>query len=113
MRSENHINNAYISKDKTIFAFDPKNEFDVPVKMIDKECNEFDIWLNKYRNHIQSIRMISCKKKNVWAPQPEKWSIAAIGMDYKNRVLFPTYIIFRFMWGNMSLIGRFLLKSGP
>lgn len=88
MRSENHTNNAYISKDKTIFAFHPINASDFPVKIIDRECDEFDIWLKKYKNHIQSIRMISCKRKNVWAQQPEKWSIAAIGMDHKNRVLF-------------------------
>lgn len=88
MRSEKHTNNAYISKDKTIFAFEPKIKSDPPVKIIDRECDDVDIWLKKYKNLIQSIRMISCKRKNVWAQQPEKWSIAAIGMDHEHRVLF-------------------------
>jgi len=47
MRSKNHINNAFVSKDKTILAFNPKKTSDPLVKMIDREC---DIGIdNKYR----------------------------------------------------------------
>ncbi|MCJ7774538.1 MAG: phosphodiester glycosidase family protein [Desulfobacterales bacterium] len=88
MRSENHINNSYISKDQTILAFNPKNVSDPVVKMVDRECDDFNIWSNRYGTLIQSIRMISCKKENVWTPQPEKWGIAAIGIDQKDRVMF-------------------------
>jgi len=88
MRSKNHINNAFVSKDKTILAFNPKKTSDPLVKMIDRECEDFDKWINRYGTFIQSIRMISCKKKNVWAQQPERCSMAVIGIDNKYRVLF-------------------------
>ncbi len=88
MRSEKHINNTYVSKDKTFFAFNPVKSSYPPVKMIDRECDDYNEWIKRYDTVIQSIRMISCKGKNVWAKQPKKWSIAAIGVDAKNQVLF-------------------------
>jgi len=88
MRSETHINNSYVSKDKSILAFHPKKNSDPLVKMIDRECDDFNEWIDRYGTFIQSIRMISCKKKNVWAQRPEKWSMTAIGIDNKYRVLF-------------------------
>jgi hypothetical protein len=88
MRTKSHINNPRLSKDMTILAFDRKN-VDVPlVKIIDRQCENFKIWQNKYRTMVQSIRMISCTGKNVWAQQPQKWSTAAIGVDNRDRVLF-------------------------
>jgi hypothetical protein len=88
MRSGNHINNSYISKDKTILAFNPLKASYPPVKMIDRECDDFNIWSKRYGTLIQNIRMISCKKKNVWAQQYEKWSNSVIGIDNKDKVLF-------------------------
>jgi len=88
MRTKNHINNSFISKDKTILAFHPKKAKDPIVKMIDRECDDFNLWKKRYGTLIQNIRMVSCKRKNVWSQQPEKWSIAAIGIDAKDRVLF-------------------------
>ena len=71
-----------------ILAFDRQYP-DVPlVKIIDRQCENFDIWKKKYRSLIQSIRMISCKGKNVWAQQTQKWSTAAIAIDSLGRVLF-------------------------
>ena len=37
---------------------------------------------------IQSIRMVSCRGENVWAPQNKMWSTAAVGMDKQGRILF-------------------------
>jgi hypothetical protein len=88
MRTQDHVNNSYISKDKTVLAFNPKDAGDPIIKMIDRECDDFEFWKKRYGSLIQNIRMISCKRKNVWAQQSEKWSIAAIGMDAKDRVLF-------------------------
>jgi hypothetical protein len=88
MQTKGHINNSYISKDKTILAFNSKNAKDPIVKMIDRECDDFDFWKERYISLIQNIRMISCERKNVWIQQAEKWSIASIGIDAKDRVLF-------------------------
>jgi hypothetical protein len=88
MRSRAHINNPRLSKDMTILAFDRKTA-DVPrVKMIDRQCDDFKVWQKKYNTLIQSIRMISCTRENVWTSQPQKWSTAAIGVDDRDRVLF-------------------------
>jgi hypothetical protein len=88
MRTKAHINNPRLSKDKTILAFDRVRP-DVPwVKMIDRQCEDFGFWRKKYGSLIQSIRMISCKGKNVWRQQAKKWSTAAIAIDNQRKVLF-------------------------
>jgi hypothetical protein len=88
MRTKSHINNPRLSKDMAILAFDRQSP-DVPlVKIIDRQCEDFETWGKKYKTLIQSIRMISCQGKNVWAQQTQKWSTAAIAVDYLGRVLF-------------------------
>ena len=88
MRTKTHTNNPRLSKDMTILAFDRQSP-DVPlVKIIDRQCEDFDAWKSKYETLVQSIRMISCKGKNVWSQQAKKWSTAAIGIDNQGKVLF-------------------------
>ena len=88
MLTDTHTNNPRLSKDMTILAFD-RQSHDVPlVKIIDRQCEDFQTWKNKYGTLVQSIRMISCKGKNVWTQQPKKWSTAAIAIDNKGKILF-------------------------
>jgi hypothetical protein len=88
MRTKTHINNPRLSKDKTILAFDRQTP-EVPlVKIIDRQCEDFNTWKKKYGTLVQSIRMISCKRMNVWSQQSQKWSTAAIGIDRQDKVLF-------------------------
>lgn len=88
MRTQSHTNNPRLSKDMTILAFDRQSP-DVPfVKIIDRQCEDFQFWKNKYRTLVQSIRMISCKGKNVWKQQRQKWSTAAIAIDSQANILF-------------------------
>ena len=88
MRTKSHVNNSRLSKDKTILAFDRRSP-EVPlVKIIDRECEDFQTWKKKYGTLVQSIRMISCKGKNVWRQRPEKWSTAAIAVDRQDKILF-------------------------
>jgi len=88
MRTKTHVNNPGLSKDMTILAFDRTSPGVPQVKIIDRQCEDFKTWKNKYGTLVQSIRMISCKGKNVWRQQPKKWSTVAIGMDREDRVLF-------------------------
>ena len=88
MRTKSHINNPRLSKDMAILAFDRQNPEVPRAKIIDRQCEDFDTWKTKYKTLIQSIRMISCKGKNVWEQQPQKWSTAAIAIDRHGRVLF-------------------------
>lgn len=88
MRTENHINNHRLSKDMTILAFDRRST-DVPkVKIIDRQCDDFEFWKKKYATLIQSIRMISCDGKNVWKQQPRRWSTSVIAVDGRDNALF-------------------------
>jgi hypothetical protein len=88
MRTQNHTNNPRLSKDMTILAFDRRSP-DVPyVKIIDRQCEDFEFWKKKYKTLVQSIRMISCKGKNVWKQQQHKWSTAAIAIDGQSNILF-------------------------
>ena len=88
MRTRLHVNNPRLSKDKTILAFDRMDSGVPRVKIIDRECEDFKTWKKKYGTLVQSIRMISCKGKNVWRQQPQKWSTATIAMDRHDKVLF-------------------------
>ena len=88
MRTRTHVNNPRLSKDMTILAFDRLGTGTPEVKIIDRQCEDFKLWKNKYGSLVQSIRMISCKGKNVWAQQTQKWSTAAIAVDHLGRVLF-------------------------
>ena len=88
MKTGNHLNSKWLSKDKTVLAFDPIEKEIPKVKIIDRECEDFSSLRKKYATLIQSIRMVSCKGENVWAPQNKIWSTAAVGTDIKGRILF-------------------------
>jgi hypothetical protein len=88
MKTGTHTNNPVLSKDKAVLAFD-RLVPDIPaVKIIDRECEDFETWKNRYGTLIQSIRMISCRGGNVWSRQPRIWSTAAIGIDKQGKALF-------------------------
>ena len=87
MKNFGHINNSRLGKDNTILAFNPTERELPPIRIIDRECEDFESLRRKYRTLIQSIRMISCDGKNVWGRQPAKWSILAVGTDAEGRVL--------------------------
>ena len=89
MRTKGHANNSHLTKDKSILAFHPLNAKLPQITILDRQCDNFDEWMPKYATLVQSIRMISCKGKNVWRQNTEKrWSIASIGTDQAGRVLF-------------------------
>jgi hypothetical protein len=87
MKTAVHTNNSYLSKDKTIIAFNPRKESVPNFRIIDRQCDDFTILRHDYSTFIQSVRMISCTGKNVWT-QGQAWSIASIGSDKNGKVLF-------------------------
>ena len=88
MKTRQHTNNTWVSKDKTILAFDPTDKSLPAVRIIDRDCEDFSELRQLYRTLIQSIRMVSCKGKNMWAPHNKMWSTAAIGLDDRGRIMF-------------------------
>lgn len=108
MRTKVHTNSARLSKDMTILAFDRQSANVPRVKMIDRQCEDFQSWKQKYGALVQSIRMISCTGKNVWKPQARRWSTSAIGVDQQDKVLF---IHVRALYSTHDLIN--ILKKLP
>jgi uncharacterized protein YigE (DUF2233 family) len=108
MRTNDHVNNPRLSKDMTILAFDRQSTAVPPVKIIDRQCEDFKSWGQKYGTFVQSIRMISCTGKNVWKPQARRWSTSAIGIDGQGKVLF---IHVRALYSTHDLIN--ILKKLP
>ncbi|MFC1849227.1 phosphodiester glycosidase family protein [candidate division CSSED10-310 bacterium] len=88
MKTRTHVNNPRLSNDKSILAFDTLNRSLPEVYIIDRECDEFEKLSKNYGTLIQSIRMISCSGKNVWAQQEKRWSTALIATTTSHQVLF-------------------------
>lgn len=106
MRTHRHTNNPRLSKDMTILAFDRQSSNVPYVKMIDRQCEDFQFWKKKYKTLVQSIRMISCKGKNVWKQQQKKWSTAAIAIDRQANIL----LIHVRSWYSTHDLNNILLK---
>lgn len=88
MKNFNHVNNPKISKAyKTAAAFNPVDASLPEAEIIDSECQNFEELRGKYNTLIQTIRMISCTNKNVWAQQQAAWSVAAMGKDRNGNIL--------------------------
>ncbi|RME03118.1 MAG: phosphodiester glycosidase family protein [Deltaproteobacteria bacterium] len=89
LRSSTHVNNPRLTRDNAILAFDPIVPGIPLVRILDRACDDFQVWTKRYASLVQSIRMYSCTGKNVWQQQPEKkWSHSAIGTDKGGNVLF-------------------------
>ena len=88
MKTEKHVNSSWFSKDKTILAFDPIDKSLPPVQIVDRDCDDFSKIRKLYKTLVQSIRMVSCRHKNVWQRQKDKWSTSAIGWDGSGKILF-------------------------
>jgi Phosphodiester glycosidase len=89
MRTRAHQNNPRRStRYKAVLAFDPVLPGLAPVRILDAACGDLDPSPPGYGTLIQSIRMVSCDRKNVWAPDAKRWSAAAIGLDGAGRALF-------------------------
>ena len=87
MRDGKAVNNASWSKDKAVFVSGPRAPGLPPVRILDRSCEDAVGIARKYRVAVQDIRMLDCRRRNVWAPQPRKSSVACVGTDGKGWVL--------------------------
>ncbi len=88
MRTRDHVNRGTLSRHKAVLAFDPLASGVPRVRIIDRDCEDFATASQGYGTLVQSIRMISCDRKNVWGPSDRRFSTAAIALDAAGRVLF-------------------------
>ena len=87
MKNFSHINNPRLGRANSVLAFNPVEPGLPEIRIIDRECQDFDGLKKKYHTFVQSIRMISCEQQNVWSQQSSKWSTLAIGIDAGGNVL--------------------------
>jgi len=88
-KNRGRIHNKRVLKNyKSVLAFDPVDAGVPEVQLLDLQCQNFRSFENRYATLIQNIRMISCRGKNVWSRQKDKWSTAALGQDAPGRILF-------------------------
>jgi uncharacterized protein YigE (DUF2233 family) len=88
MKTSSHVNNSWVSKDKTVLVFEPLKKGITPARIVDLQCDDFDRIKPLYGSAVQSIRMLSCLGKNVWQESAKRWSIAAVGTDKAGNILF-------------------------
>ena len=88
MKADGKENNGRWTKDNAVFAADPVDPSLPPVTIVDRTCAEPAGFETRYRILVQNIRMLDCKGRNTWSPQPRRWSTAAVGMDAGGRILF-------------------------
>ena len=89
MKSRTHTNNPRLSAHNTVLMFDRRDGAVPPVQIVDRTCRDLAAVRDHYAAMVQSIRMVSCTRHNVWSEQPEnRWSAAAIGIDERGWLLF-------------------------
>jgi hypothetical protein len=88
MRSRQHVNNPRLSRHNAVLLFDRRDPELPPVQLVDRTCRDLGSVADRYAGAVQGIRMISCKRANVWTQQPKPWSNAAVGVDGAGRLLF-------------------------
>jgi len=87
MRTRDHVNNSYVSKDNTVLAFDPLDDQAARAVLIDRTCDDFESLSARYGSLVQGIRMVSCHGNNTWSQQRRRHATAAIGVDGAGRIL--------------------------
>lgn len=88
-RTEGKALNSTRRKDyRTWLVLHPKDKGLPQVQLLDPACDDVDALLPRYATVLQSIRMVDCKGRNTWKPQPRMWSTAALGIDTQGRLLF-------------------------
>lgn len=88
MKSRTHTNNPRLSRHNAVLLFDRLDDAVPPVQIVDRTCRDLTAVQGRYGAMVQSIRMVSCQRTNVWSQQPQnKWSTAALGVDQNGKLL--------------------------
>lgn len=100
MRTRTHVNHPRLSRDRMLLAFDPLDAAAPPLQLIDRDCEDLEAAGKRYGTLVQSIRLVSCERKSVWAPSDRRASAAIVGVDGAGRLLlvhartaWPTHVL--------------------
>jgi hypothetical protein len=87
MRTRHHVNNGHLTRHMSVLALDARDDSVPPVQIIDRDFQDLPAVSRHYGTLVQSIRMVALDGRNVWQPQAQSWSAAAIGIDHTGRAL--------------------------
>ncbi|MBD3315641.1 MAG: hypothetical protein GF344_07635 [Chitinivibrionales bacterium] len=89
MKNDGRVLNPSVRKDyRAAFVCDPDTTGIASAALVDFECRDFAAVDRRYRTVVQNLRMISCKRTNVWSRRKRRWSTAALGADDDGFLLF-------------------------
>lgn len=80
-KAEGSIVQPRVTADRSVFVFSENG-----ARLLDRGCEGFDA--AAHANALQSIRMVSCERRNVWSQQPRVWSTACLAQDGAGNILF-------------------------
>jgi len=86
-KNYDHIINPRLNRHNSVLAFNPKNPEDLPLRIIDRRCENFDSIGSHYNSLLQSIRMLGCGGGNVWNKSEKRHSILALAINSQNNLL--------------------------
>jgi hypothetical protein len=100
MKTRTHVNHPRVSRDRTVLAFDPLVSGAPPLRIIDRDCDDLEAARKAYGSLVQSIRLVSCGRENVWTPSERRTSAAVVAVDGAGRLLlvhartaWPTHVL--------------------
>jgi hypothetical protein len=83
LRHGRHLNNARWNDYQSVLAVDGARS-----SWIDRDGGGATQDLSGYAIVVQNLRLISKRRKNVWAQSPRMWSEAAVATDSRGRLMF-------------------------
>lgn len=75
------------SMDKALLVAGPLRKELAPAQIVDRSCHDLRQVADGYATLLQGIRMVDCKRQVMWQAQQKMWSIAALAMDDRGRLL--------------------------
>ena len=71
----------------SFLVFDPIAPGAVPVRLLDRACDDLDATTPAYRALVQGYRLLTCTGQITWKDGPKIWSHAVLGIDGSGRPL--------------------------
>jgi uncharacterized protein YigE (DUF2233 family) len=82
------VNNPRLNRWGAILAFNPKNAKDRAVRLVDRRCENFKRIRTRYQTFVQGFRMMTCRGGTTFRKSDKRFSIAALAIDRRGRILF-------------------------
>lgn len=88
MRAGSRVNNPSLNRWGAVLSFDPRSRRLSRARIVDRRCENFAAIRKRYRSFLQTFRMLTCNGRTTFKPSDRRWSIAALAIDKRGRVLF-------------------------